>query len=435
MTPRTEHRPILGFLRWASNRTLVGVVALGCMAPSMAINAVHQFTHTPGLMAYPLAAASVLSVLVAGCAPFAMRRAREEGNASLRRYAAAAFVICVLYNLSSAIGAASMARSDVAGARKTNGAHEAQLQKQLAEAEAERARRAKTAREQTPAEVEAAIALLTREHEQAWRRSKQCVEATRDESLQLCASHAAKKAELDAAKKVEALDLRIDELRRQLLSAPSASSDEPADPQAANIANALGLIGVGAETATVGTILNLLFAVAIEAIGALGPVVLEGVWGVRQNEPAAPLAQPDAGAILAVEDRSANQSWTTGGPLVRTSKKTGPRSGPRTAKKAVRKGARTTSRTTGPDSERTSQNDSQNNVLPFEKSTGPEAVQEAVQGVVQQADQDVDQEVVRMNQEGMSERSIAQALGISKSAVHRQLQAHRETQPASIPAE
>jgi hypothetical protein len=54
------------------------IVALMCMAPSMAVNAIHQFNHTPGPLAWPLAGAAVLSVLLAGSSPFAIQGAFQD---------------------------------------------------------------------------------------------------------------------------------------------------------------------------------------------------------------------------------------------------------------------------------------------------------------------------------------------------------------------
>jgi hypothetical protein len=59
-------------------------MALACMVLSMAVNSAYQFTHTPVPLAWPLAGAAVLFVLLAGCAPFTMRRAKG----SLRRMVA-----------------------------------------------------------------------------------------------------------------------------------------------------------------------------------------------------------------------------------------------------------------------------------------------------------------------------------------------------------
>jgi hypothetical protein len=247
---------------------LTMITALACMAPSMAINAVHQFTHTPGPMAWPLAAAAALSVLLAGCAPFAMRRAREERDPGLRLIAWTAFLICAAYNLSSAIGAASVARSDVAGARAADNARAALLAGQIAQAEKSRASLASTAGEQTPAMADAA--LLALRQDRLWSRSKECADATLEDSRAFCAGYAQKQAVRDAAAKVEALDRGLAALKSQLLAAGTAPG-QPVDPQAESVATALSFLG--ARVSQVGLGLNLWFALTIEALGALGPIV------------------------------------------------------------------------------------------------------------------------------------------------------------------
>lgn len=133
--------------RPALKTAAIAATALACMAPSMAINAVHQFTHTPGPLAWPLAGAAVLSVLLAGSSPFAMETAFSQRRFGVFLAALAAFVVCASYNLVSAVGAASTARSDISGARAADNTRAALLASQLATAEKSRAKLTETAGE------------------------------------------------------------------------------------------------------------------------------------------------------------------------------------------------------------------------------------------------------------------------------------------------
>jgi hypothetical protein len=167
---------------------LLITVSAACMAPSMAINGVHQFKHAPGPLAVPLAGASVLSVLLAGGTLEGMRQDRR------------------------------------------------------------------------------------------WSRSKACADATRKDSRAFCAEYARKQAERAAAVKIEALDRAMTRLKGELLAAAGENTGQPDDPQAASVVTALSLVGLTAEPGKVGQGLNLWFAVAIEAIAALGPFALEAIF-------------------------------------------------------------------------------------------------------------------------------------------------------------
>jgi hypothetical protein len=246
------------------------------MAPSMAVNATHQLAHTHGALAWPLATASILSVLLTSAAPFAMKRAKADGDVGLRLVAASVFIVCGAYNLSSAIGAASTSRSEGTGARAADNAKHDLLAGQLADAEKRRAALALTAGERTAAMIDADLQAMRQD--KRWSRSKDCAEATKDDSREFCAQYAGKLAVHDAAAKVESLDRDITAIKGQLLAGTGASAGQPADPQAANIATAFAVIGVRSEASDIGVGLNLLFAVVVEVIGSLGPVVLASIF-------------------------------------------------------------------------------------------------------------------------------------------------------------
>jgi hypothetical protein len=220
-----------------------------------------------------------------------MRRAKQERDVGLRLIAWAAFVVCASYNLASAVGAASTARSDVTGARTADNARAALLTGQLAQAEKSRAALASASSEQTPGMLDNALSALR--NDARWTRSKGCADATLPDSRTFCIEHAQKLAARDAAAKVAELDRDMTAIKAQLLTATGAMAGQPADPQADNIATALSLVGAVASVGKIGMSLNLWFALTIEVLGSLGPVVFASVFRQRQ----APVLPPPATTV------------------------------------------------------------------------------------------------------------------------------------------
>lgn len=253
-----------------SGQAALVLIALACIAPSAGINVMHQLAHTPGPLALPLAAASVLSVALAAASPFAIERAIAGRNLALLAIALLTGGVCLSYNLSVAIGAASTTRSATIGARQSEASKADLLKGQLAQAEKSRAALAIVSQERTPGMLKAEISGL--EQSPAWTSSKQCSDATLPASRTFCAEHAGRQAALDAAKKVEALDIEIAATKAALLKTGLATG-QAADPQASNIAAALAFIGLTVEAGNIGVGLNLWLAVLVEIVGAFGPLV------------------------------------------------------------------------------------------------------------------------------------------------------------------
>ena len=285
------------------SKFITAIVALACMAPSMAINAIHQFEHTPGLMAWPLAGAAVLSVLLAGCSPFAMEAALKGRRWLALSAAVLAGLVCVAYNLASAVGAASVARSEVSGTRAQDNRRAELLTGQLAQAEKSRAALAVTAGEQTPDMVDKSLQAL--KQSPIWTRSKECADATLPNSRTFCADYAQKLAVRDAAAKVAELDASISGLKTQLLAANAPTVGRPADPQAENIGVVLAMAGLHPGPHKIGLGLNLWFALTIEVLGSLGPIVLAHAFGraeaTHKPEPT-PGAAVEIPAVEAAEE-------------------------------------------------------------------------------------------------------------------------------------
>lgn len=270
----------------------IAVIALLCIAPSASINVVHVLGHTPGALGVPLALASVVSVMLAAASPFAIERAIAGRNVALLAIALLTGAVCLSYNLSVAVGAASTTRSETTGARTAENQKAALLTGQLVQAEKSRVTLASIAQEKTPGVIAAELRGL--EQSAAWTSSKQCSDATLPTSRTFCAEHAGRQAALDAAKKVEALDIEIAATKAALLKSGPATG-QAADPQSANIAAALSFIGVTVEVGNIGIGLNLWLAVLVEIVGAFGPLVFAAALrredGTQKPEEAATAAK------------------------------------------------------------------------------------------------------------------------------------------------
>ncbi len=273
----TNHAPIP-----RSAQAALILTALACIAPSASINVVHVFGHTPGALGVPLALASVLSVALAAASPFAIEKALKTRNAVLLLIALAVGGVCLTYNLSVAVGAASTTRAELTGSRTAESNKAAMLSGQLALAEKSRAVLARTSREKTPGMWQAEISGL--EQATAWTSTRQCTNITLPASRSHCQAYVSAQAALAAAKKVETLDSQIARLKTQLLKSGPATG-QPADPQAANIAAALAFVGLKVEAADIGVALNLSLAVLVELIGAFGPVIFAAAF-LRGETPA-----------------------------------------------------------------------------------------------------------------------------------------------------
>lgn len=254
----------------ALREALKAVTALASMAPSMAINAQYQLS-APGPLShtYAGAGASVMSVLLAAGAPFVLKR--KKTSSSVKLVAMAAFVVCAGYNLSTAVGSASINRSDASGAREANASKMKLLAGQVAQAEASRVALAAAVGEDTAAMIDATLQALRQDAR--WYRSEGCVKATKEDTRAFCADYARKLSVKSAAEKVGALDVQLAALKEKLIAATNSATGQASDPQADNVARALGMIGVSAEAAQVGVSLNLWFALTIEVLAALGPIV------------------------------------------------------------------------------------------------------------------------------------------------------------------
>jgi len=273
----------------AWREALTAVTSLAFMTPSMAINALHQL-NTPGPLvpAYASASASVMSVLLAAGAPFVIKR---KTDASIRLAAVAAFIVCAGYNLQTAIGAASLSRSSGVGTREAEAARAKLLAGQVAQAETSRAALARAVGEDTTAMIEATLKAMRQDAK--WSRSKNasgegCEDATKEDTRAFCAEYAKKLATKNAAMKIGELDVQLDDLKRKLITATNAATSQAADPQASNVVLVLEMIGVSAEAAKVGVGLNLWFALTIEVLAALGPVVLSVLFSGSVSKPSTP---------------------------------------------------------------------------------------------------------------------------------------------------
>lgn len=215
------------------NKPLTVLVSILCMGPSIAINCTHALPSIPN------AAASAGFVLLAGCSPFVLRHAMRRREPSLVIIALLAFIICGGFNLANALGSAADQRAEKTGSRAGTAEKVRLLKEALAQLEAKRA------------PLVAAQGPLSR--------------------------------------KVDALDKDAAAARAELGSLAGAGAGEgAADPQAANIASVLAVAGVDVPVTAIATGLNVWFALGLEVLASLGPIVFATLLDGAAGQPVRP---------------------------------------------------------------------------------------------------------------------------------------------------
>lgn len=233
----------------------IALTVLACLTPSMAVNVAHTAASS-----VPLALAGGMSVLLAAIAVMAAEGAFRQRNLALASIATLTAVICIGYNLTAALGAASHGRA----VKQAEGDTRQQVQ-QL------EARRAALSVSKPSAAVEAELNGLRQQP--AWTSTRGCVDATLPASRMFCTQYADVQARLAVTVQAEQLDAQIGALRERPMIG---------DAQGENIAALLGHAGMVVTPAGVGLMLNTLLAVLVEIIAAFGPVII--VAAFRSDE-------------------------------------------------------------------------------------------------------------------------------------------------------
>lgn len=297
----------------------IALASLAFMAPSMYANLVHQLAHASPDMAASNAGVSVLTVALAGIAAICARRKAADRSWFLAGVCVVAFICCTSYNITCAIGVSSATRAERAEAiTKASGAV-ASLQRQLDEKLGDRAPLKAKAEGKTAAVLEYDLAEMRANAR--WTSTKGCTIPTEPESRQLCADYAAKNGAREAAVKAEALDTEIAALRARLDAAnasPNAAPGRPADSQVADVAAILEATGYAVASDKVATSLNLQYALILEVLASLGPLILFETFGARET-PSAPRIEPrNEARIEPLPTVSIEPSETASEPLSET---------------------------------------------------------------------------------------------------------------------
>lgn len=254
--------------------------SLGCIAAlimlcvSAAMNWQYGFSlgKTP-FDSHILGAASIAADCLKALLPFFIFAAWRHRNWSQAIGGTALWVVCILFALASAIGFASLNRSDTTATRAMQAERYEDLRAQLNQvSEQQKWLQEHRSIGMVAAEIEAA------KQNYRWTSSEGCTNATVTLSRQFCAGFHKLQAELSAAQKSEALQVRADEVRSKLSKIDSKKATKVADPQALMIAT---LAGIDIKQVELG--LTILVTLLVELGSSMGLYVSTSTWRVHEQ--------------------------------------------------------------------------------------------------------------------------------------------------------
>lgn len=286
------------------------------MLPGIGINVAHQLAHGKEL-APILAWAAALSVVLAGITPITFTRALRQRSIIGTLVSVFLFCVCLGFNIANAVGIAAGKRAETVTSREVERGEVERLQWQLGTARESRGALVRDAEGKTATMIRAELASMRQQWQ--WDSSKRCTDATLSSSRIFCADYKKREGLLDAAAKVEQLNGQIADISAKL-AGMHATAGQAADPQASAVNFALAWFGIQAKDGDVGTGLSLWFALAIEAIGSLGPIafalLLEPAHGRAQDAHHMPKdARPPMGMAEAPGAAQAVTPWA-GQPII-----------------------------------------------------------------------------------------------------------------------
>jgi hypothetical protein len=239
------------------------------------------FAWTTGLERGVIVAS--LLVLMAVGLEIAKPLAVREGFAALGRWhfgraglLSALALAAILYSLISELALISMARSDLAATREASGRPIAVAQRQVADATSELATLT-TKPMSTVGELEAAKSALT--SDRIWRRTHQCTEATRSDSVAFCNRVAEVNGDVSRALRIAELRATISDAQKVLASSGLVTV-KAADPGSEALATYLGLLGVALPSGVIGQWLLLVPVFALEIGSACALLLVPPVASV-----------------------------------------------------------------------------------------------------------------------------------------------------------
>ena len=188
------------------------------------------------------------------------------------------FLLFFGFNLSNAVSLSGASRTAFTAPRITVLQTMKTLKSQLRTATENRDRLRAISGGMTPGMLESEIRQKQLSDPAIWSRTRNCREGHgtgRTDSAQFCGEIAAMKAKLAAARKVKALDIRIDRLNGKILDLPVVTEAE--HPHIAALINVYSIMfekPTDAIRHRLRTGSDLLFGIVVEALGAFGPAVL-----------------------------------------------------------------------------------------------------------------------------------------------------------------
>ncbi|MBX2805670.1 MAG: hypothetical protein KTR19_06840 [Hyphomicrobiales bacterium] len=254
--------------------------ALGCIAAlimlcvSAAMNWQYGFNlgKTP-FDSHILGAASIAADCLKALLPFFIFAAWRHRNWSQAIGGSALWMVCILYALASAIGFASLNRSDTTATRAVQAQQYQDLRAQLDQVSEQR----KWLQEhRSVGMVEAEIDAAKQNFR--WTSSEGCTNATVTLSREFCEAFHKLQAELAAAKTSEILQAQATEVRQKLSNIDASTVTTVADPQATMIAI---ISGVDIKKVELG--LTILVTLLVELGSSMGLYVSTSTWRVHEQ--------------------------------------------------------------------------------------------------------------------------------------------------------
>jgi hypothetical protein len=220
-----------------------------------------------------LGAASIAADCLKALLPFFIFAAWRHRNWSQAIGGTALWVVCILFALTSAIGFASLNRSDTTATRAMQAENYVDLRTQLE----------RVSDQQKWLEQHRSVGMVEAEIEAAhqnyrWASSEGCTNATVTLSREFCEGYHKLQAELAAGKKNEALQARADELRAKLAKIDPNTASKVADPQATMIA---ALFSIDIKEVELG--LTVLITLLVELGSSMGLYVATSTWRVHEQ--------------------------------------------------------------------------------------------------------------------------------------------------------
>jgi hypothetical protein len=252
----------------------VGVFAsLILLGVSAAMN--YQFGFSLGKTPFDshiLGAASIAADVMKALMPFFIFSAWRQRNYPQAMGAAAVWVVCIVYAMTSALGFTALNRSDTSGLRAIQ--HE-KYEDLRAEVTRINQQQSWVEKHRPTGTVQADIDAAKQTYR--WTSSEGCTNATVDKSRDFCENYHKLVAEQEIAKKADALDARLAEVQAKLAAVTSGQVAKVADPQAEILSSIFGL-----DISRIDVAMTLLVTALVELGSSLGLYVSTSTWRMQE---------------------------------------------------------------------------------------------------------------------------------------------------------